>query len=221
MGTLTNWAALLGRSSRDSELMRQVAQKAAHRIRSDEKAYGLRRDLDVPHTPPEALIPIAVRAIREEDTDFILGSETSLTPEEKWDRASRLRLLKSGVGTCYVAVNGEDEPCYTQWLFSSRNNDFLRSYFHGSFPVLTADTALLENAFTPTAFRGQRIMSAAMSRIAEQARSVGARYVITFVGFGNTASLKGCARAGFEPYLVRNRRWVMLKSEVTFQPMPS
>jgi RimJ/RimL family protein N-acetyltransferase len=221
MGTLTSWAALLSRSSRDSELMRQVVHKAAQRIRSDEKAYGFRRDLDVPHTAPEALIPIDVRRIREEDTDSILGSETSLAPEEKWDRASRLRLLKSRVGTCYVAVNGEDKPCYTQWLFSSQDNDFLQSYFHGSFPVLTADTALLENAFTPTAFRGQRIMSAAMSRIAEQASSVGARYVITFVGLDNTASLKGCARAGFEPYTVRNRRWLMLRSEVTFQPVAS
>jgi RimJ/RimL family protein N-acetyltransferase len=221
MGTLTNWAALLSRSSRDSELMRQVVQKAAHRIRSEENAYGLRRDLNVPHTAPEALIPIDVRPIREEDIGHILGSEKSLTPEEKWDRASRLRLLKSGVGTCYVAVNGEDKPCYIQWLFSSRDNDFLQSYFHGSFPVLTDDTALLEHAFTPTAFRGQRIMSAATSRIAERARSVGARYVITFVGLDNAASLKGCARAGFEPYILRNRRWFMLRSQVTFQPVAS
>jgi RimJ/RimL family protein N-acetyltransferase len=221
MGTLTNWAALLSRSSHDSQLIKQIGHKAAHRIRSTEQSYGLRRDLHVPHTAPAALIPIDVRPIREADTDAILGTKTSLTPEEKWDRASRLRLLKSGVGTCYVAVNGDDEPCYTQWLFSSRDNDFLQSYFHGSFPVLTADTALLENAFTPTAFRGQRIMSAAMSRIAEQARSVDARYVITFVGLDNKASLKGCARAGFEPYVLRNRRWSLLRSEVTFQPMSS
>ena len=64
-------------------------------------------------------------------------------------------------------------------------------------------------------------MSAAMSLIAEQGRSVGARYVITFVGVDNTASLKGCYRAGFGIYLERQLRWRMGKSSVTFRPATS
>jgi RimJ/RimL family protein N-acetyltransferase len=63
----------------------------------------------------------------------------------------------------------------------------------------------LENAFTPADYRGKGIMSAAMSRIAEQAEQYGARYVVTFVGDDNIASLKGCQRAGFAPHLMHFR----------------
>lgn len=46
-------------------------------------------------------------------------------------------------------------------------------------------------------------MPAAMAQIAEKGAAVGARYVCTFVGDDNIASLKGCEKAGFSPYLTR------------------
>nr|CAD6619098.1 N-acetyltransferase [Rhizobium sp. Khangiran2] len=75
----------------------------------------------------------------------------------------------------------------------------------GGFPRLDEDTALLENAYTPPSHRGLGIMSAAMALIAERAASFGARYVLTFVGTDNVASLKGCQRAGFEVHLIQRR----------------
>ncbi len=48
-------------------------------------------------------------------------------------------------------------------------------------------------------------MPAAMAVIAERAVELDARYVITFVHRDNVASLKGCERAGFAPYLIRRR----------------
>ena len=56
------------------------------------------------------------------------------------------------------------------------------------FPNLEPDEALLENAFTPVAYRGHGIMSAAMALIAERAADIGARNVLTFVGTDNIAS---------------------------------
>jgi len=47
-----------------------------------------------------------------------------------------------------------------------------------------------------------RIMPAAMARIAEHGRDVGARHVMTFVGTDNIPSLKGCKRSGFAPTLL-------------------
>lgn len=218
MSAFRNAATMVSSSVRDPALVKQIIPLAGRRLKADVKAYGLKRDLAAPHTPPQALIPIHVRPIRDEDVPHVLESADSLTLEEKWDRNQRLRLLEAGHGTCFVAVTEADEPCYVQWLFSSKDNDFLRSHFGGTFPALDADTALLEGAYTPTAFRGQRIMSAAMSLNAEQARSFDARYVITFVGIENTASLKGCYRAGFAVYLERNVRWRMLRPSVTFRP---
>ena len=71
-------------------------------------------------------------------------------------------------------------------------------------PRLAADQALLENAYTPPSHRGLGIMSAAMALIAEQAATVGARTVLTFVGLDNIASLKGCQRAGFNPAMLHH-----------------
>jgi RimJ/RimL family protein N-acetyltransferase len=65
--------------------------------------------------------------------------------------------------------------------------------------------ALLENAYTPPAYGGLGIMSAAMARIAEQASAFGATDVLTFVDQQNIASLKGCERAGFYPDLLYRR----------------
>lgn len=219
MSTLSQWATFLGRSVRDPDLARSIYSTAMERVRSDDRAVGLRRDLDEPHTAPDALIPIGVRPIAERDVPRILGTDDpGLAADEKWERARRRRLLDTGAGTCYVAVTDDDEPCYLQWLFSARDNAFLHRYFRANFPELDDDTALLEDAFTASAFRGKRIMSAAMSRIAEQARKVDARYVITFVGTDNVASLKGCNRAGFATYVERTQRWRFFHQSIAFEP---
>ena len=214
------WATQLGTSLRDADLSKQLLRSAGHRVRSDDVSYGLKRDLEAPHVAPEALIPITVRPLKAADVPQILGTDDeSLTPEEKWDRIRRRQLVESGAGAAYVAVTTEDVPCYVQWLFTHEDNGFVQTYFRGSFPVLSPDTALLENAFTPVAFRGQRIMSAAMSQIAEQAAPLGARYVVTFVGVDNVASIKGCNRAGFEIYTNRFEKWRGFRRSIEFQPV--
>src|SRR3954453_17810774 len=139
--------------------------------------------------------------------------------EERWDRASRKRLLEAGFGAPHVAVTDRDVPCYVQWLFGHKDNEFLAEYFHGAFPVLAVDEALLEGAFTPAAFRGKRIMSAAMASIAERGADLGARWVLTFVGTGNTASLKGCARAGFSTYTGLLQEWWAFRCRTSFRPL--
>ena len=124
-----------------------------------------------------------------------------------------------GIGSPYVAVNSDDEPCYVQWLFSAEDNDDVQSFFHGIFPVLGPDEALLEGAFTPVRHQGKRIMSAGMSLIAEKATDLGARYVVTFVGIDNIASLKGCERAGFLPYVDRYERRLAGRRRMEFKEM--
>jgi hypothetical protein len=42
--------------------------------------------------------------------------------------------------------------------------------------------------------------------------------VITFVGFDNVASLKGCARAGFFPYVRRSQIWRFFRCRTVFGP---
>jgi GNAT superfamily N-acetyltransferase len=204
---------------REPDTIRPVYGAARRRLRSDVEAFGLRRDLHVPHTPPAAKIEIGVRPLEDRDVAAVLDATAELSPDEKWDRATRRRLLEAGIGRPHVAVTDDDEACYTQWLFTSADNDDIARHFEGIFPHLDYDMALLEGAFTPVAWRGKGVMSAAMSRIAEQAGPLGARYVITFVGTDNPASLRGCEKANFFPYLRRVQRFRLGRQRVEFRAL--
>ena len=107
------------------------------------------------------------------------------------------------------------------WIFHLDDNWRLRDHLGDSFPALKPDEARLEGAYTPAAFRGQRIMPAAMALIAERAADQRARYVHTFVGIENMASLKGCVRAGFPPYQWREQRLRLFGRTTSFDPLPA
>lgn len=215
MTATTDWTTLARDALRPSALGHTV-RAVRTRVHSQSHSVGLARDLRAPHETPQALVPLRVRVLEERDVPFVLGDEDGLDNEELWDRATRRRLLAAGIGTPYVAAAENDEPCYVQWLFGARENDDVNAFFGGLFPALDPDMALLEGAFTPAAHRGRRIMSAAMSMIAEKAADLGARYVITFVAADNGASLKGCARAGFAPYVDRTENFRMGRRTISF-----
>ncbi len=162
---------------------------------STEQALGLGRDLTV--------------------------SEPGISTGERRDRTSRLHLLDAGFSSCFVATTADDQACYIQWLISPRENDRLRSAFDGLFPWLEDNEMLLEGAYTPVAFRGQRIMPAAMALIAERAAGLGAERALTFVGEDNVPSLKGCKRAGFSPVMRRQGIHRLGYRRMVFTPLPA
>lgn len=189
---------------------------------STERALGLSRDLAVPFQAPEALIPITVRPIQPADVRVLLNvSEAGISVAERRDRTMRLHLLDAGFTSCFVATTVDDQACYIQWLIPPAENDLLRASFNGLFPPLADTEVLLEGAYTPVAFRGQRIMPAAMALIAEKAAGFGANRVLTFVGEDNIPSLKGCKRAGFSPSLRREAIQRLGHRRMVFTPLPA
>lgn len=203
----------------ESGTYRDTAKRLGRRLFSSHHAYGLKRDLAAPHETPVAKIPISVRPLIDADVPRILDEHAEVDEAERWERHTRTRLLERGIGQPYVAVDPDDDPCYVQWLFGPDENAEVREFFHGIFPELQPGQALLEGAFTPTRHQGRRIMSAGMSMIAEKARDLGARDVLTFVGVENIASLKGCERAGFLPALDRWETRRLGRLRVRFRPM--
>jgi hypothetical protein len=182
---------------------------------------GLRRDLEIPFSAPEAAIPITVRLLREDDVPLLLGTEDpTLSGAARVERLNRVNMVRAGFARCFVAANAEDRPCYMQFLIGADENDLLRTHFRGLYPVLAPDEALLEGAFTPEGFRGQRIMPSAMAQIAAKAAERGARWVMTYVGDDNIASLKGCKRAGFVPFQEREERWRFFRQRISFTALP-
>jgi GNAT superfamily N-acetyltransferase len=190
-----------------------------YRVYSDSTSLGLRRDLRQPFEKPTAKIPISVRPIASSDDMSALDPEPDLPPDEAMSRLGQRRLLGSGLRVCYVAIAPDGKPCYMQWAIPAAENGRMRAVFGNLYPQLQQDEALLEGAYTPTAYRGKGIMGAAMAQVAERAADFGARWVITFVDERNSASVKGCVRAGFSPYLRRHEKFRWFYRHIEFEPI--
>ena len=198
-----------------------VVRRMRAALWSDGASIRLERDLSRPFVAPAATIPINIRPLRDTDLPALLGLRADgVSSEERVDRERRARLVGARLPTAYVAVAGDGAPCYVQWLIGAEHNQRIHQVWNGEFPMLAVGEALLEGAFTPEAFRGRRIMPAAMARIAEKASERGARRVVTFVTDDNIASLKGCARAGFMPVSARRISRRLFRTVVTPIPVP-
>jgi GNAT superfamily N-acetyltransferase len=199
---------------------RRVWGALTYLLYSDSTSVGLRRDLSAPHAAPAAKLPIQVRPLTPDDELAWLDvRERGLSDDQVYARLAQARLLRSGIETCHVAVEPGGNACYMQWLIPSHENHRVRAFFGNLYPRLAPDEALLEGAYTPETYRGHGIMAAAMAQVAERASQFGARWVITFVDEANVASLKGCARAGFEPYVRRHERFRLFWRYVSFTPV--
>jgi hypothetical protein len=197
-------------------LPHRLVKAAARRLYSPaSRSLVLRRDLRQPLRPPPAKTPITVRAATAADRAGVSAILSELTG---YDRSTRERFLELAIGTCYVAVNQEGQICFTQWLVGAEDNHLLASYTH--LPTLARHEALLENAFTPMAFRGQGIMAAAMAQIAGCAVALGARWTLTVVREDNLPSIKGCIKAGFEPYMLKLDGWRLLRHDIRYTGLP-
>jgi GNAT superfamily N-acetyltransferase len=190
-------------------------QAVSERLYGNDSSFGLRRDLSKAFQVPSAKLQIVVRPLRPEDDLAFLHSGGD---EDSFTRFAQLRMIKLNLPTCYVAVAPKGDICFMQWLIPASENENIQANF-GSLPRLNPDEALFEGAYTVPAYRGQGIMASAMAQIAEKAKQFGARWAITFVGRDNEPSLKGCARAGFEPYLLRYQSWRMLHRSIKFVPI--
>jgi RimJ/RimL family protein N-acetyltransferase len=190
------------------------------RLHSEFVSYGLRRDLRQPLTPPAAKIDLRVRPRASADSLSFLDPTPGSTGDAEMIRRNQLRLLAAGIPTCWIAIDPDGKPCYMQWLITSRDNARIKSQWGGVIPQLGPHEALLEGAYTPDTHRGLGIMAAAMARIAESAKELGASSVITFVAEDNVASLKGCKKAGFDPYVERRVTWRLGRRRAVFTPLP-
>ena len=224
--TESNATGFLRRAADLARLVRsghgwRVVRAVARRLGSRSRALGLRRDLRLLHPAPPARIDLVVRPLAAgDDLSFLDPQAEGLDSGAAYDRMVQRRFVADGFSTCYVAVAPDGKICFMQWLIASRDNERIQSRWPGLFPLLAPDEALLEGAYTVEAARGRGVMAHAMARVAEHAVDLGARWVITFVGDDNIASLKGCRKAGFVPCLERRESWRLFRRRVRFTPLP-
>ena len=187
----------------------KLARELVKRVFSNSESYLLRRDLTVPFHAKAPKQPIEVRPISDSDIPAILSA-----------RPGRLLILKANIPTCYLGITENGQISYMQWLIGQGDLDRFRPFFDGELRNLRKDEVLLEFAYTFEQFRGQKIMPAAMAAIAEKGLLTGARYAVTYVQKDNIAALKGCAAAGFSPYMIRNERWRIFSFKESFSNLP-
>lgn len=187
-----------------------LANEFAKRTFSNSESYLLRRDLTAPFIPAAPKQPIEVRPITDADVPEILRA-----------RPGRFAILRAKIPTCYVATTADGKIAYMQWLVAYGDIERFKPFFDGQLGTLRRDEVLLEFAYTFEQFRGQKIMGAAMSAIAEKGLQSGARYAVTFVQKDNIAALKGCGSAGFVPYMIREERWRLFSFKEIYRSLPT
>lgn len=210
-----NVAFLLGRGARE-EVWKAVRERLSSRI----EYVMLVRDLALPFPTPAARIPLHLRAFRPGDEVALLEvSSPSMAPADLRARLSRRRLLEEGIGSPYVVVTENGEPCYLQWLFRPEDNGALHAFTGEFFPDLAPDEALLEGAFTVEHARAKGVMAWAQAEIGLRAGLDGAHRAIMFVTADNVASLKGSERAGFVRKGGQSERWFLFRRTIERPPL--
>lgn len=168
-------------------------------------SLGFRRDLTKAFDAPAARIPLALRAFRTSDLDalFPQGCDTQAR-RERDDTLWRQGQVARGqlASRCFVAVDERSgTPCHIQWLTQPGYGEAIRRA--GALPSLAIGEAMLENAFTPSAYRGQGVLPAVVCLIGEEAAAAGTSTLVAFIDVENVPSLTGAKRAGLQPYTLR------------------
>lgn len=193
----------------------RVLRSLKNRTYSQTTSVVLRRDLERPLAAPKAKIPITVRRMEAREMPRVLALVSALPG---YARTSREIFLNERLGIVYVAVTEDGELCYVQWLVGPAEAPRLAR--HTTLPVPGTREAVVEGCLIPDSFQGKGIMAAAMARVAEHAVDLGARWVLTLVNEQNVPSLRGCLKAGFEPYQIKRDRWMMMHHSIRYDPLP-
>jgi len=198
-----------------------LVEEVGRELWSEETSYGFRADLSLPVKTRSASVPITLRHFERSDMALLalddMGQDLT---KSVIDRLSRIHTIEAGIPSAvYVAVTSDGSPCFLQWLISPDKNDRLTTHYNGYFPSLARDEVLLEGAFVPERHRGKGIMVCAMAQVAAKARTMGARWAITWVEESNLPSIRGCLACGFQPYLKKRAIWRAFRRRLSFSPL--
>jgi hypothetical protein len=203
---------------RSSYGRRLLWQSAYLRLYSRHIAIGVRRDLNVPHDPGPAKIPLTVRQLQPGHDLSLVADVPGLTLEAAGERATQRWLLSSDLPAPWVAVDSEGTVLFMVWMLMAQDNARIRAVFRKELPVLQPDEAIIEGPFSAQNHRGLRVMHASQ-QIVESARDFGVRYVMGFISENNIPQLTVAHQGAFYPFAKREMRWFLYRKRVRFLPL--
>jgi hypothetical protein len=203
---------------RSSHGRRVLWQSAYLRLYSRHIAIGVRRDLNVPHDPGPARIPLEVRQLRPGDDLSLVADVPGLTVKAAGERANQRWLLSSDLPAPWVAVDPEGTVLFMIWMLMAQDNARIRALWGKQLPELQPDEAIIEGPFSAQSHRGLRVMHA-IQPIVESARDFGVRYVMGFISETNIPQLTVALQGAFYPFAKREMRWLFYRLRVRFLPL--
>lgn len=192
------------------------------RLYSNTQHYIFRRDVTLPISTHKAKIPVTLRRLRNNDIPkFLSLDEPQLSSNEILERIRRLRLLKSGIEKCYVVVTPDGTQIGIGWLMDASQNKKIQTFFSGGILPLNDDEILSEGGYTVKSHRKLGIQRWRICEFLRKAMQSEVRWVLGYFHFTNIATLNTLKKNGFEPYMIRNDNWRLLKRHSKYKPAPA
>ncbi len=186
------------------------------RIYSEELCLGLSKTINTEENFASNSNICTTENLPPEKLFFIIRMAQKLGDDNGYFE-HRKRLIRHEIGRCYVSFI-DSVPCHFQWVFDSKDNDKLISYFKGEYPRLNESEAILEHALTLALYRGKGIHKAARQKIMETERKEnGIKRFISFINPLNKPSMKTAVGQGFVPFLIRREKWFLFRQRFVFE----
>ncbi len=206
----------LGILTKTFQLMSIVFDELTRKIYSDEKRYGFIYDLTQPIKIDEPKILVKLRTIQTRDiTQFFNFRSCNYSNAELRKILECFLFLHSGISTCYVGVNKNNNPCVICWLIKPDMNNELQRYFKGGIPELKNNEVLCEYVYTHEKYRGLKLMSWVTTMLLESVSHEGFDRAIAYVNGKNVISLKTSPQIGWQPFLINTVRRRIFKNQIS------
>lgn len=215
---LTKRLRMLGRQAAAGDL-RSVRTDLASWAWSCRYSVGMRRDLRALHTPPGRTdLALTARPL-DDDLARVTFDPTGLGDADRKYLERRRSMWEAGFNGGFVAVTDDGEPAYLQWLIPHSDADKVRRYWGPLFPAIEPDTLLVEGAWVPPRFRGNKVMGDALHLVSEAAAEAApdsVRWALCFPEGDNKGAVLGSRDAGYQVVLKRTERWCLGRRHVSF-----
>ena len=189
-------------------------------VKSETVSYGFRHEFTQTYgTPSPSEVPLYIVPLDDSIAPKVFDVD-GLNDRNRALLERRRAIWEAGFEGGHVAVTDDGDPAYLQWLIPPHQNDKVRDYWGPLFPDLNGDTALVEGAWVPPAYRKRNVMSQALGMISEvvgKTSDEDVRYAIAFVQSDNRGAMVGTMGAGYELFLTRTERWRVGRRSVDFE----
>ena len=196
-----------------------LLERAWQQLWLDKLFFGLRCDLEKLPIIPKARMPVKMEPLDLKNYRGFEAEYALVSGHDALEVYARERLREAGVSGAHQTMGPNGEPAFVHWLIMAKTQDELHSFQPGRYRKLGADEALIEGAYTFTAFRGKGLMMEGMAQLLMKAREAGVKRVWTYVALENIPSLRGCARVGFVPDHLRHNRRRLGAMHTDFLPL--